>query len=239
MIRTIVIAAAGQGTRMKHLSEDKPKHLVRVAGKPFLHYVLHAIHAAGFERIIVVVGYHAEKMEAFLADQPYDITVVNQLEKMGDKHGTASVVEAVEDVVGQEPFVLVNGDTLYTPDVFDLLRNDDGMTHMVGIHHPDPTHYGVIDADMNGQLRKIVEKPKEPVSNYINLGVYSFQPTIFSIVRQVLISPRGEFEIIDALNMLADQGKVHVERSSVDWVDLGTPEDIPRVEEFLFRHNYL
>lgn len=237
MIRTIVIAAAGRGTRMKHLSENRPKHLVMVAGKPFLHYVLQSVRSAGFERIIVVVGYQANMVRDFLAGQPFEVEVVDQYEKVGDKVGTASVVEAVEEAVGGEPFVSVNGDTLYTPEVFTRLRQDDGITRLVGVHYPDPTHYGVLDVAADGQLRRIVEKPKEPISNYINLGMYSFQPAIFEVVKRVELSPRGEFEIVDALNLLAAQERVQVEQLQLDWVDLGKPEDIPAVEQFILQHH--
>ncbi len=239
MIETIVIAAAGKGERMEHLSKEQPKHLVKVAGKPFLHYVLQQADRVGCKKMVVVVGYMADMVREFLAEQPYDIVVVDQNEVLGDKYGTAAVIEAVEQEVGDQPFVVQNGDSLYSKSVFESVMVDDGMNRVVGTHHPDPQHYGVIEAGTDGLLVRIVEKPKEPMCNVINLGIYLFQPEIFSAVKQVEKSPRGEYEVIDAINTLADEKKVKVEQLIGEWVDLGTPEDIHTVEKFLVKHHYI
>jgi NDP-sugar pyrophosphorylase family protein len=233
MINTIVIAAAGRGTRMKHLSEDKSKHMVSVAGKPFFYYVLKSLKAAGFERVIVVIGYQAEVMQAFLDEQDMDITTVVQPDVVGDKYGTAAVLEAAADAIGNEPFVYMNGDSLYTENVFSVIAQDDGMNRVLGTYHPDPTQYGVIEAGTDGVLTRIVEKPKEPVCNVINMGLYSCTPSIFDVLPRVEKSPRGEYEIIDAINMLAADGVVRMEQLDGGWVDLGKPEDIPQVEKFI------
>lgn len=239
MIKTIVIAAAGKGERMGHLAADKPKHLVSVAGRPFLHFVIMNAIELGFKKIVVVVGYKADIMREFLAKEEGNIIVVDQNEHAGEKYGTAMVVKSVKEAVGNEPFVFQNGDSLYTHDVFASVVNDDGMNRVVGTYHPDPQHYGVIDADADGNLKQIVEKPKEPMCNMINLGIYTFQPEIFDVVDTIEKSPRGEYEIIDAINVLAAQKKVKMEKLHGNWIDLGKPEDIPKVERFLVKYKYL
>lgn len=239
MIDTIVIAAAGRGSRMKHLSEDKPKHLITVAGKPFLHHLLKAVHDAGFKRIVVVIGYKADVMREFLENEPYDVEIVDQNEKAPGKYGTAVVVEVVADVVNGKPFVFKNGDSLYTKEVFQSVMVDDGYTRVVGAYNEDPTNYGVVEADANGLLKRIVEKPKEPICNVINLGIYGFQPDVIDAIKQVKRSPRKEYEIVDAINILAKQNKVKVEQLEGEWVDLGKPQDIETVERFLVKHNYI
>lgn len=236
MIRTIVIAAAGRGSRMQQLSENKPKHLVSVGGAPFISHVLSAVHQAGFERIIVVVGYHAEQMEAYVTGLPLDITVVNQSAYSADRYGTAIVVEAVEEAVGHEPFVFINGDDLYTPSVLEAAGQDDGLHHIYGMHHPDPTHYGVLNYDADSFLLDIEEKPQEPVSNVINLGLYTFQSDIFPAVHALEPSARGEYEITDAISALAQERRVKVELLDGQWAALNTPEDIKTVEQFLSAH---
>lgn len=237
MIKTIVIAAAGRGTRMKHLALDRSKHMVPVAGKPFFHYVLQSVHAAGFLRIIVVVGYKAEVMKTFLDDQELPVTVVVQPDVVGGKYGSAAVLEAAREAIGNEPFVYMNGDTLYNESAFSVVSKNDGVSRLLGTYHDDPTQYGVIEATPNGVLKRIVEKPKEPVCNVINLGLYGFTPEVFEVLPDVPISARGEYEITDALNMLAERGTVRVEQLHGGWVDLGKPEDIPLVEKFLVDNN--
>lgn len=243
-IQIIVIGAAGRGTRLKHLTQNTPKHLLIVAGQPFLHYVLASARQAGFAKIIVVIGYLAEQMESFLnkwsKDFATEITIVNQPRQVGNKVGTAAVVEAVEQVVDHAPFVFVNGDSLYASDVYAKVMANDGWHRVVGAYHDDPTHYGVIEV-RDGLLERVVEKPKQPLSHFINLGLYAFQPEIFTVVKKAPLSARGEYEIVDALNVLAQEHKVKVEQlasEADEWVDLGQPGDIARVEQYLREHYF-
>lgn len=234
MISTLVIAAAGKGTRMQHLSANRPKHLIPVCGTPFLQYVLDFADQSGFEHIVVVVGHMKEQMISFLEKQPYNISIVDQIEQVGTKYGSAAVIEAVESTVGNNPFVFINGDNLYTEDVFSVVKQNDGMNRIAGMYHPNPSLYGVIEANADMSLKEIVEKPEEPKCNVINLGVYSFQPEIFDIVRTLQPSDRGEYEIVDAMNILAKNGTVRIEKvSSSDWLDFGKPEDLVTVERYL------
>jgi len=85
MIKKVVIAAAGQGTRMKQLTEDKSKHLIKVNEKPFLSYVLDSLLEAGYNDIVLVVGYESKLMEQFLKENGYKAKVVNQFEILGPK----------------------------------------------------------------------------------------------------------------------------------------------------------
>lgn len=237
MISTLVIAAAGRGTRMQHLAKNRPKHLIPVCGKPFLHYVLDFAQESGFEHIVIVVGHMKEQMIEFLEKQPQNITIVDQNEQVGDKYGSAAVIEAVEEAVGNNPFVFINGDNLYTEDVFKVVKKDDGKSRVVGMHHPNPSQYGVIDANSDMSLKEIAEKPDEPKCDVINLGVYSFQPEVFEVVKLVQPSARNEYEITDAVNILATRATVQVERVSAgDWLDFGKPEDLVAVEKYLQEH---
>jgi len=143
----------------------------------------------------------------------------------------------VAEEVGNNSFVFINGDALMTSDVLQSVQVDDGLSHIVGLRHPEPQYYGVLSVDDDGLLKKVVEKPQEPLGNLINIGVYSFQPDIFSAVKTLAPSPRGEYELTDAINILAAQQRVRVHEFEGDWVDLGRPEDVPLVESFLHRHN--
>ena len=92
MIRKVVVAAAGQGTRMLHLTKNKSKHLIKVNQKPFLTYLLDNLLKAGYKELILVVGYEEQKMRDFLKKYNYKATVINQFEILGGKekiYGTA------------------------------------------------------------------------------------------------------------------------------------------------------
>ena len=112
-IKKVVIAAAGQGTRMKHLSKNKSKHLINVCQKPFLAYLLHNLLKAGYQEMILVVGFRCDLMEDFLKEYNFKAEVVNQFEILGPKekeYGTLCPLKCVRDIVGQENFLAVYGD---------------------------------------------------------------------------------------------------------------------------------
>ena len=132
MIKKVLISAAGRGTRMLDLSKDKPKHLIEINGKPFLYYLLKNLKEAGFEEIIMVVGYKKEFMEEFLAEYggEFNITLVNQFDILGeDRYGTACPLECVKDML------VVIGDVTLGSTAQGLV--DSGIMGIVGLAPQD------------------------------------------------------------------------------------------------------
>lgn len=235
MIKKVLISAAGRGTRMLDLSKDKPKHLIEVKGKPFLYYLLDNLKKAGFEEIIMVVGYKKEFMEDFLANynNDFNITLVNQFDILGeDRYGTACPLEATKDLLQGESFLAVYGDNLYSVEDLRNLNIDDDYSYVAGLPHETPENYGVLQVE-NDLLKKIVEKPKKPVGNLINTGLYKFTPDVFDHLSEIDLSPRGEYELTDVINILAEQNKVKTLGLKGMWLDFGRPEDIKKVEKYL------
>jgi len=234
-IKKVVIAAAGQGTRMLHLTRRKSKHLINVFKKPFLAYLLDNLIAAGYKNFILVVGYHKEKMEEFLKEYKYKAALVDQFEILGGKekeYGTACPLKCVKDVVGKENFLMVYGDNLYSAEDLKIFDIDDEYNYVAGFFYQKPEKYGVLKIE-NGFLKEIVEKPKEFVGNLINTGLYKFTPEIFEKIFQVQRSSRGEYELTDAINLLANEKKVKVKEIKTYWLDFGNPADIIRLSKFL------
>ncbi|MDP2704061.1 MAG: sugar phosphate nucleotidyltransferase [bacterium] len=230
-----VIAAAGKGTRMLELTKDRPKHVIEVLNKPFLFYLLENLKKGGVDELILVVGYQKQAMEKFAEDYKNDfkITLVDQFEKFGKKYGTSVPIEAAKEYVEDETFLAVYGDNLYSPnDVKRLIETED-TNYMCVLEHDHPENYGVTVADSGGYLTRIVEKPKEYISNCINTGLYKFTPEIFEEVARVGLSSRGEYELTDAIQALAEKHKVKVLKLQDYWLDFGKPEDIATVEKFL------
>ncbi len=236
MITKVVIPAAGKGTRMLDLAKDKPKHLIDVLDKPFLYYVLKNLEKAGFEEMILVIGNHAEKMEAFAQNEgkEFPITLVDQFKTMGtEKYGTAIPVLAAQEAVGNESFVCIYGDNLYSTRDLETIRNlDDDFSYLSLLHTETPEKYGV--PVMNGDLvERIVEKPKEFISNWASIGCYKFTPDIFEAATHVEVSERGEYELTDAISELAEAGKVKARKMLDYWLDFGNPDDLKKVSEFI------
>lgn len=244
MIRKVVIAAAGQGTRMLHLTKNKSKHLIRLQKRPFLAYLLDNILGAGYKEIILVVGYREDLMKQFLEEyQPkpkvkkssYKIITVNQHKILGPKekeYGTACPIKCVKKLTGKEKFLFLCGDNLYSTQDLKAMNIGDRYNYIAGMCREHPEKYGVLVTD-NGYLKKIVEKPQKFIGNFTNVGLYKFTPEIFDKVYKIKKSPRGEYEVTDAINLLAKEKKVKIKKIKKYWLDFGNPADIIRISQFL------
>ena len=232
MIKKVVIAAAGQGIRMLHLTRNKSKHLIKVQKRPFLSYLLDNLIKAGYKDLILVVGYKEEVTRDFLKKYKYNIQVVSQFSILKkEEYGTLCPLKCVKDVI-KENFLMVYGDNLYSVKDLKAFNIDDNYNYVAGFSHKHPERYGVLISN-NGFLKEIIEKPKKHVGNLINTGLYKFTPEIFDKISKVRRSPRGEYELTDAITLLAKEKKVKIKKIKDYWLDFGNPADILKVSRFL------
>src|SRR3989344_7608965 len=163
MIKKVVVAAAGQGTRMLRLTNNKPKHLINVRKRPFLAYLLDDLFEAGYKEIILVVGYKEDMMKEFLDEyknslkgKNLKIDIVSQYEILGPKekeYGTACPVKCIEKFVDNEPFIFLYGDNLYSVKDLRKMNIDDDYCYVAGIKDSHPEKYGVLITN-NGFLKE-------------------------------------------------------------------------------------
>ena len=253
MIKKVVISAAGQGTRMLELTNDKSKHLIEVEKRPFLSYLLDNILEAGYMEIILVVGFREDMIREFLKGYKFngknvDIKIVNQFDMLGPKekeYGTACPIRCVKDMVGQENFISLCGDNFYSVEDLKLININDKYNYVAGLKSETPEKFGVLIKD--GEfLKKIIEKPSPSqiyeinlggqenfVSNLINTSLYKFTKDVFEKLPLIEKSPRGEYEITDVISLLAEDKKVKVKIIKDDWMDFGTPSDIEKFSKLL------
>jgi bifunctional UDP-N-acetylglucosamine pyrophosphorylase/glucosamine-1-phosphate N-acetyltransferase len=240
-VNKVVIAAAGQGTRMLELSKDKSKHLIEVNNRPFLAYLMDSLLMAGYKEIILVVGFKIELMNDFVENYKapqginknnFNITLVNQKE-----YGTACPIKCVKDIVGDESFLYVYGDNLFSVEDLKSMNIDDEFCYIAGLKQDHPEKYGVLIEDGDDFLEKIIEKPKEFVGNLVNAGLYKFTKDIFGVVSKVEKSERGEYEITDAISYLAQEKKVKIKKIKDCWHDFGNPCDVEKISKFLKNEN--
>lgn len=248
MITKVVIAAAGQGTRMLELSKNKSKHLIEVKNRPFIAYLMDNLLMAGYSELILVVGFKNELMEEFvknytppadLKKEDYKITIVNQCEILGSKekmYGTVCPLMCTKEIIGSEPFLFIFGDGLYSPEDLKAMDIDDNYSYVAGISSNHPEKYGVLFCDGNGFLIKKIEKPKEFVGNLIDPGLYKLTSEIFKYIYKVEKSARGEYELSDALNLLAKEKLLKIKKIE-SWHDFGNPEDVKKMSKFLEYEN--
>ncbi|MBN2101894.1 MAG: NTP transferase domain-containing protein [Candidatus Aenigmarchaeota archaeon] len=229
-----LILAAGKGIRMRPLTLDKPKVLIDVAGKPFLHYVIENLMKAGFDDFGFIVGYKKEKIEDFLKKEKIKYKLIFQEEQLGTGHA----VMLAKNWVGKDNFVVIYGDNLYSNKDISKLDMRDKYNYMFGIRDEHPERYGVI-IKKSGFLVKIVEKPKDFVSDLVNTGLYKFTPEVFDKLLKVGKSTRGEIELTDAISLLAEEKKVKVLEVGGYWKEMSTLEDLEKTEKFILEGNYL
>ncbi len=244
MIKKVVIAAAGQGTRMLELSRDKSKHLIEVEKRPFLAYLLDNIYEAGYREIILVAGFKCEMTEKFVNRYLKDkkdlsMEIISQFEILGPRekeYGTACPIKCVKDLVAGENFISLAGDNFYSVNDLKSMNIDDNYNYVAGYECEHPGNFGVLVRDGGDYLEKIIEKPKEFAGNLINISFYKFTPEVFEKLPLIQKSPRGEYEITDAVSLLAKEKKVKIKKINDFWMDFGRPEDVKKFSQFLFKN---
>ncbi|MGD6933946.1 MAG: bifunctional sugar-1-phosphate nucleotidylyltransferase/acetyltransferase [Candidatus Bathyarchaeia archaeon] len=227
-----VLLAAGEGQRLQPVTSTRPKHLIKVAGKPILQFCLDAVKTAGITDVVIVTHYMSDKIKAYFGDgasQSLKISYVEQKEILG----TGNAAAVAEPYVDGE-FVLIYGDLLFAQDAVkqavDLYKaaKPDAVIAVVPVDKPES--YGIIEFAEGKKLKRIVEKPEagKAPSNLANAGVYVFSPDVFDKLRHVKKSVRGEWELTDALTMLATEGKTVLvaELDKDAWFDVGRPWDL-------------
>ncbi|TQQ82256.1 bifunctional sugar-1-phosphate nucleotidylyltransferase/acetyltransferase [Halonotius roseus] len=220
-----VVLAAGSGTRMRPLTETQPKPTLPVAGRPLIGHALSGAAAAGASRFIIVVNPHTSAVEEAIGETVDGVPVeyVTQTEQ----RGTADAVAAALDALDPEPFVVLNGDSLYDEASLAKLY---ASTPAVGSFRVDnPSSYGVLTVT-DGRVTDVVEKPTDPESNLINAGGYAL-PTEVQQWLDVPESERGELEFTDVLLRVCET--FDVTPVSFDrWLDVGRPWDLLAANEW-------
>ncbi len=231
-----VVLAAGKGTRLRPLTEDRPKVLVEVDGTPLIEDVFDNLLSIGVTELIVVVGYMKEKIIERYGDE-YEgvpITYAHQREQLGLAHAILQAEPHIDD-----DFVLMLGDNVFRGNLGDVINRQqeeraDAAFLVEEVPYEDASRYGVCDTNEYGEIVEVVEKPDEPPSNLVMTGFYTFTPAIFHACHLVQPSDRGEYELPDAIDLLIQSGRT-IDAIRMDgWrIDVGYPEDRDRAEKRL------
>jgi len=223
-----VLLAAGRGTRMRELTKELPKPMLPVRGKPVLQHIMEGVRDAGVTDILVVVGWQANVVSKCFGDgSKLGVRVHYATQIVQD--GTGKVVELARGFVGDEPFLLSYGDILIAPENYPrICAALSGAEAVVSVkRNEDVTQGGAVFVNEQFELIDLREKPKpgEPTSPWYNAGIYAFRSSIFDYIARLERSPRGEYELTDAIRELALAGnKVRALELSGDWADVRDPE---------------
>jgi len=227
-VTTAVLLAAGRGTRMKELTNELPKPMIEVQGKPILLHIVEGLRAAGVTRFLIVVGWRADVVRGFFGSgEKFGVSIEYETQVVQD--GTGRVVELAKAFAGSDPFVLSYGDILVDPANYRRLVAPGSAEALVSVkHNPgEIAKGGSVFVNERFEMTDLREKPKpgEPASPWYNAGIYTFRPSIFEFTAKLEKSPRGEYELTDAIRALAQSGRlVQAIELAGDWADVRDPE---------------
>ncbi len=237
-----VILAAGKGTRMRDLTDEVPKPMLKVQGKPILEHIIEGLISAGVREFFIVTGFKAETIENYFGDgQKLGVKISYGRQVVQD--GTGKAPELAREFVGAEDFVLTYGDILVKPETYGQMlkrfaeQNFSGLVTATGSQ--DVTKGGLFFFNREFCLTRLVEKPnaaqleeirrdgllKPGDTAWYNAGIYIFNPVLFEFTLQLEKSPRGEYELTDAIiAMLAAGFRIAGLEIQGRWVDVRDPE---------------
>lgn len=223
-----VLLAAGRGVRMKELTNELPKPMIEVRGKPILLHIVEGLRAAGIAHFQIIVGWRAEVVKNCFGDgSAFGVNV--QYATQIEQDGTGRVVLLAREFCGSDPFVLGYGDILVDPANYrSLTALDDDTEAIISVkYNPgEIAKGGAVFVNERFEMTALREKPApgEPTSPWYNAGIYTFRPSIFDFAAKLTRSPRGEYELTDAIDALARSGKkVKALELKGDWADVRDP----------------
>jgi dTDP-glucose pyrophosphorylase len=207
--------------------------MIEVRGRPVLQHIVEGLGDAGIGELLLVVGYRADAVRNFFGDGSR-LNIAIQYATQTVQDGTGRVVELARDFVTDRPFILAYGDILVDPAnynrVVDLPKDVEAILTVT--RGEDVTKGGAVFLNDEMHLVDLREKPKpgEPTSPWYNAGLYAFRPSIFEFTAKLKPSPRGEYELTDAIRDLAQSSKkVKALELTGEWADVRDPETLARL----------
>lgn len=243
-----VILAAGKGTRMRELTNELPKPMLNVRGKPILEHILEGLLLAGIRDICIITGWKAEMIEAHFGDgSRWGASICYARQEKQD--GTGKAAEPARTWVGTDTFLLTYGDILVIPETYARMIerfNGGPFSGLITVTAgEDVTKGGINFFDTEFCLTRLVEKPslaqveqlraegwlKPGDPAWYNAGIYIFKPLAFEFMARLERSPRGEFELTDAISAMVQSGhRLAGLEVPGRWVDVRDPEVLASLE---------
>jgi bifunctional UDP-N-acetylglucosamine pyrophosphorylase/glucosamine-1-phosphate N-acetyltransferase len=224
-IMDAVILCAGKGTRLMPLTENRPKPMIPIAGKPILEHIIGKIEDF-VDNIYLIVKYKKEIIINHFKNHP-KITFIEQKEIDGTGYAVLMAKNHIND-----DFLVINGDVIFDDDLKDIMHYKNAMA-LTEVDNPE--NFGVVVLDDEDNIIELQEKPKNPKSNLINAGIYKFEKNIFEILENLKPSERGEVELTDAIKELIQNGNIKGIKLNGYWNDIGRPWDLLDANKHLLK----
>jgi glucose-1-phosphate thymidylyltransferase len=234
-----IVLAGGSGTRLHPITRSVSKQLLPVYDKPMVYYPLSVLMLAGVREILIIsTPTDLPQFERLLGDGS-DLGLTLSYAEQPQPNGLAEAFIIGADHVGTDSAALVLGDNIfYGNDLAEMLQREvarlDGAT-LFGYQVRDPERYGVAEADADGKLLSIEEKPAKPKSHQAVTGLYLYDNDVIDIAASLSPSPRGELEITDVNRAYLDKGRARLVDlgRGMAWLDTGTHDSLLEAGQFV------
>lgn len=232
-----IILAGGLGTRLFPLTKITNKHLLPVYTRPMIHWPILALVEAGVRDIMIVTGgnFAGAFLQLLGNGKEFGLKDIHYTYQEGEG-GIAEALSLAEHFVDRDRCAVVLGDNVVEKSIkpyVDAFRKQEKGAHIVLREVPDPERFGVAELDASGRITGIIEKPKQPKSNYAVTGIYMYDAMVWDIVKTLKPSARGELEITDVNNAYLRAGALGHSVMDGWWTDAGTFESLLRASNLV------
>lgn len=232
-----VILAGGVGSRLMPLTKVTNKHLLPIYNKPMIYYPLETLVKAGIKDIMIVSGPEHAGHFLQLLGSGKEFGVKFSYEMQEEPGGIAQALGLAENFADNEPIAAILGDNIFADNVSSTIKEFAQSPQGAQVflkQVSDPERFGV--AEIQGdKIIAIMEKPKKPTTNLIVTGLYLYDAQVFSIIKTLKPSARGELEITDVNNVYVKQGKMKYTVLSSEWTDAGTFDSLFKANQLIAR----
>ena len=226
-----IILAGGSGTRLYPLTIGQSKQLLAIHDKPMIYYPLSVLMLAGIRDILIIsTPQDLPNFKRLLSDGSH-LGMNFSYEEQNQPNGIAEAFIIGEKFIGKDSVCLILGDNMFygsgftkilKKSVYDVEKNK--KAKVFGYFVNNPSRYGVVENDKNGNVISLQEKPKNPKSNYAVVGLYFYPNHVIETAKNIKPSNRGELEITSVNSIMLDTGKLSYSFLDNWWTDAGTME---------------
>ena len=226
MIKKGVILAGGTGSRLAPMTKVTNKHLLPVYNKPMIFYPIETLKNAGITELLIITGTESagDFMKLLGAGDQLGVHITFRVQE--GSAGIACALKLAQNFVGVDDFAVILGDNIYEDNFAKNIQKFESGAHIFlkEVFYAD--RFGVATLDEKNTVVKIVEKPKNPETNYAVTGLYLYDSSVFEKLERLQISSRGEYEITDVNQMYIDEEKMTASFLEKGWNDAGTHESL-------------
>ncbi len=232
-----IILSGGLGTRLHPLTKVTSKQLLPIYDKPMIFYPLQTLINGGIKEILIIVAPDRAGDYLNLLGSGKEWGAKFTYEVQDKPEGLAHAFHIGENFIDGDSVAMILGDNIFEDDFSDTIKNFKGGAHIFAKKVLDPERFGVVEFDAGGNAKRIVEKPKEFISDYAITGLYLYDGRVVEAAKNLKPSVRGELEIVDLHNFYLDKNELKVSIVDGEWIDAGTVDSLFRANHLFYNKN--